>query len=166
MPTALRTLRLVTLVLWVGGIAFFAFVTAPVAFTYLPNPQEAGIVVRHSIAILHWIGLACGLIFLLAALLLRPIRKAQAILIAVMLTITAISQFAIIPRMERDRLQAAGAAGEGGAIETLSPADPNRIDFERLHPLSEKLEGAVLFLGLAVIVLVAREPAYSLTRNV
>ena len=159
MPTLLRALRLLTLVLWVGGIAFFAFVTAPIAFTYLPSTQEAGVVVRHTILILHWIGLACGTLFLLATLLLRPIRKAQVTLILIMLAVTAASQFGILPRMERDRLQA------GGGIEAVPPENPNRLDFERLHPLSEKLEGAVLFLGLAVIVLMARKPDFTLARG-
>jgi hypothetical protein len=31
------------------------------------------------------------------------------------------------------------------------------LDFERLHPLSEKVEGSALFLGLGVVILMAAE---------
>jgi hypothetical protein len=32
-----------------------------------------------------------------------------------------------------------------------------RMDFERLHPISVKVEGAALFLGLGVVVLMGLE---------
>ncbi|RXH55824.1 DUF4149 domain-containing protein [Granulicella sibirica] len=157
MPTVLRALRLLSIVVWVGGITFFAFVVAPVAFGNLPSPHEAGIVVRYTLLALHSIGMVCGTVFLLASILLlqasrRPRNVAiQAALIALMLLITATSQFGILPRMERDRLAA------NGIIESIPPTDPARIDFERLHPLSERLEGATLLLGLATILLMARD---------
>ena len=155
MFTLLRALRLLTIAIWFGGIIFFAFVVAPVAFQTLPTAHEAGIIVRNTIQILHSIGLICGIIFLAATLTLlsrsatRRSLTAQTILIVLMLATTAASQFVILPRMERDRVNA------GGTIETLPTDDVNRIDFERLHPLSERLEGAVLFLGLATILLMA-----------
>jgi hypothetical protein len=31
------------------------------------------------------------------------------------------------------------------------------LDFERLHPLSEQVEGSALFLGLGVVILMAAE---------
>lgn len=160
MPFFLRALRLLTLVVWVGGIIFFAFVVAPVAFRNLPSPHEAGIVVRGTILVLHTIGLVCGGLFLVATLLLlrgaTPNVKtnliAQAILIFIMIAITEISQLAVLPPMEVDRAQA------GGAIEAAPADNPARIHFERLHILSERLEGAVLFLGLGVCLLMARKP--------
>jgi len=36
--------------------------------------------------------------------------------------------------------------------------NPARVDFERLHGLSEKTEGGVLLLGLGVVLLMAAEP--------
>ena len=157
MPTVLVALRLLSIVVWVGGIIFFAFVVAPVAFGNLPSAHEAGIVVRHTLLALHSIGMVCGSVFLLASILLlqrgaRPRNLTlQAALIALMFLTTAASQFAILPRMERDRVAA------GGIIESVPPTDPARADFERLHPLSERLEGAVLLLGLTTIVLMARD---------
>lgn len=160
MPYLFRVLRLLSLVVWVGGIVFFAFVMAPIAFHNLPSPHEAGIVVRGTIGVLHIIGFVCGGIFLVATLLLlgsvtlraKSNLLAQATLITLMLAITAASQFAVLPPMENDRTQA------GGVIESVPPTNPARIHFERLHILSERLEGAALFLGLGVCLLVARKP--------
>ena len=47
MQTFLRALRLLVMVAWVGGLAFFAFVVAPVAFHVLPGAHEAGLVVEN-----------------------------------------------------------------------------------------------------------------------
>ena len=64
-----------------------------------------------------------------------------------MLVGTLVSQLYVLPKMEVDRA--------GGAIETLDVGNARRVDFERLHVLSERLEGAVLLLGLGVVGLMA-----------
>ena len=65
-----RFLMLLSLVVWVGGIAFFAFVLAPTVFHpgILPSRQLAGAVVSRSLGILHWMGLACGMVFLVTSI--------------------------------------------------------------------------------------------------
>src|ERR1700722_7889323 len=60
MQTFLRALRLYAMVAWVGGLAFFAFVVAPVAFGSLASAHEAGIVVGGTLRALHWIGVIGG----------------------------------------------------------------------------------------------------------
>jgi hypothetical protein len=41
------------------------------------------------------------------------------------------------------------------------PADNSyRLDFEHLHPISEKVEGAALLLGLVVVALMGYEDGY------
>ena len=52
--------------------------------------------------------------------------------------------------MERDRLAA------GGAIDAADATDPSRIHFNKLHNRSEYVEEAILLLGLATVVLIAR----------
>lgn len=168
MQTFLRALRLLVMVAWVGGLIFFAFVVAPVAFGSLPSAHDAGIVVGGTLRVLHWIGLIGGGVFCLATawLWLRaevPARVGfaiQLVLTAIMLIITAFSQFSILPRMERDRVQA------GGAIETASIDDPARMDFERLHPLSERLEALVLLCGLGVVFVLSRESQWPETGRI
>jgi hypothetical protein len=153
MTTVVRSIRLFALAIWVGGIIFFGFV-AKVAFTSLPDAHEAGIVVRGSLISLHQLGLAAGLIYLLATLGLlatqrdtHPVRAAELALVIAMLALTAYSQFSIIPRMERDRLALGGDVAK-------APADaPEHKHFDRLHSLSVKFEGAVLIEGLLLLAM-------------
>ena len=77
-----------------------------------------------------------------------------------MLAMTAYSQFSILPAMEQDRSLA------GGEIETASMTNPARQDFERLHRLSERLEGLVLFCGLGVVLLLSRESQWPETGKI
>jgi putative copper export protein len=151
-----RALRLIAMVVWVGGLIFFAFVVAPVSFNLayqhqLPSTHEAGLVVAGTLAVLHPMGLVCGIVFLFATALLwfrapQRLLTVQMWLVVAMMAATAYVQFRVIPAMERDRMAA------GGAIDTAPLADPSRVDFERLHGISEKVEGAALLLGLGVVV--------------
>lgn len=166
--TVLRAVRLMAMVAWVGGLVFFAFVVAPVAFGRLPNAHEAGLIVGGTLRILHWIGLIGGLVFYLATgiLWLRaevPARAGFAIemvLTGVMLAVTAYSQFHVLPAMERDRTDA------GGVVEAVALENPARVDFERLHKQSERLEGLVLLCGIGVILVLARESQWPETGKI
>lgn len=159
MEIFLRLVRLLAVVLWVGGICFFAFVLAPLAFRVLPTPHEAGQVVGGTLVILHRIGLICGGLFLVATLVLWNNRLArsralflfQSLLVVVMLALTSYLQFNVIPQMDRDQ------AAAGGDVALSAPDNPARLDFERLHPLSEKVEGVVLFAGLGIVIMMAAE---------
>ncbi|SFS17197.1 protein of unknown function [Granulicella pectinivorans] len=157
MPSLLRALRLLSLVVWVGGIVFFAFVVAPVAFHNLPSPHEAGIVVRGTLLVLNKIGFACGWVFLIASfLLVRFYRSAsrsaiaQSVLIGLMMILTQYTQV-IVNAMEDDRTHA------GGNIDAADTGNPYRQHFEVLHIRSERVEGTILFLGLGVCVLLASD---------
>jgi uncharacterized membrane protein len=159
MQTVLRALRLLAMVAWVGGLLFFAFVVAPVAFHNLPSAHEAGIVVGGTLRVLHWIGLIGGALFYVSTAILwlraavseRVGFAIQLTLTGIMLAATAYSQFRILPVMDRDRQLA------GGVVETAPMENAWRVDFERLHVLSERLEGAVLLCGLSVVFMLSRE---------
>jgi uncharacterized membrane protein len=155
----LRFLMLLSLVCWIGGLIFFAFVLAPTAFTIpevLPNTHLAGNVVGRALGKLHWIALFSGLVFLASSLLYSRVTDGTAhvfaarhVLLCLMLALTLISQFGIIPRM--DTLRA--SLGEVSA----APIDsPERIQFDALHVWSTRVEGAVLLLGLVVVYLTAQ----------
>src|ERR1035438_4965181 len=58
-----RFLMLLSLVIWVGGLIFFAFVMAPTVFAVLPTRQLAGNVVDRSLGIMHWMAISCGVVF-------------------------------------------------------------------------------------------------------
>jgi len=149
--TFLRALMLLALVVWIGGIIFFAFVVAPIVFTVLPTTIEAGNVVSHALTILHWMGIGSGIVFLICSLLYNRAKYARVkmfamahVLIVIMLVLTLISQFGITPRMQA--LRAELHSGNGIADQ----------EFARLHEWSTRLEGGVLILGLAAVFLTAR----------
>jgi uncharacterized membrane protein len=154
-----RVLRLLSMVVWVGGLIFFAFVLAPVAFSVLPSTHEAGTVVGATLRVLNVLGDVCGLLFLAAivapwlrsSIRGRRLLIAEMLFVALMLAATMVVQVRIVPAMERDRVAA------GGDVDAAPPDNPARLDFERLHPVSEKVEGAALLLGIAVVVLMGFE---------
>jgi uncharacterized membrane protein len=155
----LRYLMLLSLMVWVGGLIFFAFVVAPSAFAVLPTRQLAGNVVGRSIAGLHWMAIVSGLVYLVASLLysrfstgaMHPFA-ARNVIIILMLALTLVSQFAIIPRM--DTLRASM-----GVIDSVPLDNPARIAFDGLHIWSTRIEGTVLLLGLALTYLTAQQLA-------
>jgi len=161
MNVFLRALRLLTIVIWVGGLIFFAFVEAPTAFKVMGTDRQFALLINGSITTLNRLGLAAGLIFLIATLLLwfrssphlRKLLLAQMVLVVLMIAATIYVQHGIIPAMERDRTTA------GGDIAAVPSTNPTRADFDRLHALSEKFEGSALFLGLGVVLLMAAEPS-------
>jgi uncharacterized membrane protein len=147
---------LLALITWIGGIIFFSFVLAPTVFSVLPTRELSGNVVNPSLSRLHWMGIACGLVFLLCSLLHNRMQHARFravsgvhILAVLMLALTLISLFVITPRM-------AALRKDMGVIDNISPSDPRRVEFNRLHVWSTRSEGGVFFLGLAVVVLTAR----------
>ena len=147
----LRYLMLLSLVVWLGGGIFFALVLAPTAFQVLPNPHLAGNVVGRALGKLHWIAIIAGIVFLISSLVHSRLMHGRAhvlamrnLLVGVMLVLTLVSQFWIIPRM--DTLRA--AVGDFAAV----PLDnAQRLQFDALHAWSTRLEGAVLLLGLVVV---------------
>lgn len=153
----LRFLMLLSLVLWIGGLIFFAFVLAPTAFSVLPTTHLAGNVVGRSLGKLHWIGIISGIVYLVSSMLYSYYTNGTAhvfavrhVLLCLMLAFTLISQFGIIPRM--DVLRA--SLGEVSAV----PIDnPQRVQFDALHVWSTRVEGAVLLLGLVVVYLTAQQ---------
>ncbi|MFY9979036.1 MAG: DUF4149 domain-containing protein [Candidatus Sulfotelmatobacter sp.] len=151
----LRFLMLLSLVAWIGGLIFFAFVVAPTAFTVLPTTHLAGNVVGRSLSKLHWIGIVSGIVYLVSSLLYSRfthgtahVFAARHVLLCLMLALTLISQFGIIPRMDVLRAQVAD-------FGTVPLDNPVRVQFDALHVWSTRVEGAVLLLGLVVVYLTA-----------
>ena len=154
--TVLRFFMLLSLVVWIGGIVFFAFVVAPALFSLLPNTHLAGLVVTRSLKTLHWIGLVAGLVYVLTSFAYARVTTASVqplaarnVLMYIMLALTAVLQFSIIPRMDALGLSV-------GQIDAVASDNPVRVQFDALHVWSTRLEGAVLLLGLALIYLTAR----------
>ncbi len=148
--TFLRFLMLLSLAVWLGGLIFFP-VLAQTAFTVLPSTHLAGLVVRSTLLTLHWMAFISGVLFLASSLIynratqgsLRALGLSHT-LVLVMLALTAISQFHIIPRLDTLRASA-------GEIAPLAANSPVRQQFDSLHTWSTRLEATVLVLGLIVL---------------
>ena len=154
----LRFLMFLSLIVWVGGIIFFV-VVAGVAFSVLPSAHLAGLVVRQSLIILHWMGIVSGMLFLASSMFYNGLANGAAhvfaarhVLICLMLILTLISQFGIIPRM--DTLRAAA-----GDIASLPADNAIRMQFDFLHLWSTRAESGVLILGLLAAYLTSRPSA-------
>jgi len=152
----LRFLMLLSLVCWIGGLIFFAFVLAPTAFSVLPTTHLAGNVVGRALGKLHWIAIFSGIVYLVSSLLYSRFTDGTAhvfalrhVLLCLMLALTLISQFGIIPRMDSLRASL-------GEVRAAPIDNPERVHFDALHVWSTRVEGAVLLLGLVVVYLTAR----------
>lgn len=151
----LRYLMLLSLIVWLGGLIFFAFVLAPTAFSVLPSRHLAGTVVGHTLGALHWLGIFSGIVFLVSSILYSRMTKGTAhvfatrhVLICLMLALTMVSQFGIIPRMDTLRASI-------GEIDSVPLDNPTRMQFDALHVWSTRVEGGVFLLGLVVVYLTA-----------
>ena len=154
-----RYLMLLSLVVWVGGLIFFAFVLAPTVFSVLPTRQLAGNVVNRSLGILHWMALGCGVVFAITSMIYSRIVNGvlepfalRNMLLYLMIILTLVSMFGIAGRMAVLREQM-------GVIDDLPYNDPLRMEFNRLHVWSTRIEGLVLLLGLGLLYLTTRQLA-------
>ena len=150
----LRFLMLLSLVVWLGAILFFA-VLAPTTFSILPTRHLAGSVVGAMLSKLHWMGIIAGIVFLASSTIYSRLSTGDArlfgirhILLCAMLVLTLVSQFGISPKMTTLRRSM-------GEIDAVPMTDPARVQFNALHMWSTRLEIGVLVLGLAVLYITA-----------
>jgi uncharacterized membrane protein len=149
----LRYLMLLSLIVWLGGLIFFAFVLAPTAFSLLPTGHLAGNLVARSIHILHWMGVVSAIVYLASSLVYGRVSSgsfaplaARHWVVLLMLLLTLISQFAIVPKM-------ASLRASIGEIDSVPLDNPARMQFDALHAWSTRLEVGVLLLGLVATYL-------------
>jgi uncharacterized membrane protein len=153
----LRFLMLLSLVCWIGGLIFFAFVLAPTAFSVLPTTHLAGNVVGRALGKLHWIAIFSGIVYLVSSMVYSRFTDGTAhifamrhVFLCLMLALTLISQFGIILRMDTLRASL-------GDVRSAPIDNPERVQFDALHVWSTRVEGAVLLLGLVMVYLTAQQ---------
>ena len=159
MQGVLRLLQLLSMVVWAGGLIFFAFVLAPTAFHTLPTVHLAGAMVGASLKVFDVVALVCGGVFLAvtalmfrgAAMRIRGRYEMEFLLAGVMVLATAYIHWNVIPAMDNDMAQA------GGDIDKLETTNPARVHFDKLHVRSERVESVVLLISLGVLFLMSRE---------
>ena len=153
----LRFLSFVILAMWIGGLAVLGAVAAPAVFAALEAYDPvggrplAGLVFGTMFARFQPIswglgGLLIVLFGIRAALGPRPARLAVRIwTVLAMVTVSAATTFLVIPRIDRIR------NATTGPVASLSDTDARKIEFNRLHGLSNGLMLLILAGGLGLI---------------
>jgi len=136
--TLLVITRALAMALWVGAMAGFAFIVAPIAFHSMgPTPAFAAMIAEMLRTLTLFGALLASVA--IAATIFLGVRNRDALLFAGMVLtmwlLTLYERSAIIPQMERTALQ--------------TPA------YEALHRASSEVYGLVLLLGVAAIALLS-----------
>ena len=159
----LRYLYVVALVLWVGGLVVAGALVAPSVFGVLQawNQSQgrvlAGQVFGEVLLRLTWLSYAMGAIMFITLTLhrllgARPLKYGIRVgIMAMMLVMMMITGFYLIP--EVDAIQ----AEVSGPVSELPDTDPRRVEFNRLHGLSNILFSITAIGGLALCWWEARE---------
>ncbi len=160
--------------LWVGGMAFFGIMAAPVLF----HPERSGILRESNTAIIApqmvsamltrfgTLTTICGAVLLVCALidgfLTRGWRvrtwQIQTVLCAVCLGFSLYLNSFLLPQTKRDQAQILPLIARSARGETLSPADTaQRAAFDAGHSSYQRLASLNLYLLLALLfVILAR----------
>ncbi len=143
-PTILYRLAIAC---WVGGTALFTFVLTPTIFKSFNRDTAGGIVGELFPGYFKW-GLVCGVVALATIFLSSAVKHktVAAVIIAVMIAITATQAFVIEPK-------AAALKNEIPSFETTPKDDPLRIKFRKLHGVSAAGNLVVIVGGIALVVL-------------
>ena len=160
---ALRSVYLLALVIWLGGIIALGAIVAPTTFAVLQSAAQdtgralAGDVFGAAVARFHYVEYAAGGV-LLASLagmaLLGPRPAGFAIrmsIIAIMLAVALYSGFVVLGGI--DAIQ----QDIGMLPSRLAAGDPRRVAFDALHRLSERLMLVDLVGALTLLYWEARE---------
>jgi len=131
-----------------------SFVVAPGAFSLLGSRDQAGAMVGFALGRMHFIGVVCGIVILVARLLrartFASLVAPAALCVVLMIALTVVSQHAVSPKMAARRTQM-------GSVQATAADNPLRVEFDRLHQRSVMLESGVLLAGFAAMYLLVRE---------
>lgn len=156
MSLLLRTVEFLTLSLWLGSVVFLSFVVAPGAFHLLgaSGRDQAGAIVGYALYRMHFIGVTCGIVFLVTRFVrtraFASLVGPAALCVALMIILTVVSQHVVSPRMAVLRTQM-------GSIQRTAADSPLLAEFNRWHQVSVRLEGGVLLAGLGAMYFLVRE---------
>lgn len=155
---------MLTLAIWVGGIVALGAIGAPVLFSTLESRDGvagralAGELFGHMFLRfqhLAWLlgGLLVVLLILRRVLGPRPRPFAVRLLAAAaMLAVSLGAGLIVAPRINAIRVEV------NGPVAALDDGDARKIEFGRLHGLSNALMGATLVVGIGMLWLEMKDP--------
>ena len=159
----LRYLYVVALVVWVGGLVVAGALVAPSVFGVLQAWNEsqgrvlAGQVFGEVLLRLTWLSYAMGVVMFVTLTLhrllgARPLKYGVRVgIMGVMLVMMLALGFYIIPQVNAIQAQVPGP------VSALPDTDARRMEFNRLHGLSNILFSITAIGGLALCWWEARE---------
>lgn len=160
----LRFASLLTLAIWVGGLIVLGSVGAPVLFTVLELKDPVGgrglaaelfggMFIRFQQ--MAWILGGALVLLLIIRRVLGPRPRPFAVRLSAasgMLGLSLVSGLLLAPRIDAIRRDT------GGAIASLDEGDARKIEFNRLHGLSNALMGITLVVGVGMLWLEMKDP--------
>ncbi len=156
--TMVRTftvLEALFLALWVGALAAFALLFAPIAFRIVPDMDVFATLIAQVLWALTILGFVCGVLAIVAAAIrarddaMRPLALLRIVLLVLMLAASAFGALAIVPAMQST------AKTVNGPINSIPETDPRRMEYDAQHRESTVVYGFVLLLGLGAVALAA-----------
>jgi hypothetical protein len=154
MNSILRFVQVIALGTWVGSIIYFIVITQGI-FGVLQSRDQTGLMVGYSLARLHYLGTVAAVLYLVAGLALAQSVKAflQPAMIGVvlMLALTLVTQLRVLPRLAELRTEMV-------SVDSTPKDNPLRVEFDRLHKTSVRIETTVLLIGIAALFLIVRNP--------
>lgn len=150
--TLVNAIFLLSLAVWIGGIAFFSFIGAPSLFKSLP-PEFAGKAVAAIFPKYYPMGYISGIVAFVCLLVSGVKTGSWSVLklslIAFMVFLTVTNSLVTHPKARalKEEIQTAQSQTELVHLKEV---------FDRIHRWSVINNGIVLLLGLIVIVLTAR----------
>ena len=154
MNSILRFVQVIALGTWVGSIIYFIVITQGI-FGVLQSRDQTGLMVGYSLARLHYLGMVAAVLYLVAGLALAQSVKAflQPAMIGVvlMLALTLVTQMRVLPRLAELRTEMV-------SVDSTPKDNPLRVEFDRLHKTSVRIETTVLLIGIAALFLIVRNP--------
>ena len=155
MKSLAQVLYFLGLSIWVGGLATLALLVAPVVFHKAPSRAVAGEIFGAALRAFSYVEIVCAIFVagggMAVALATRPIggsEPAKLIMIGVLVLVFCVYTFYLHPTIAKVREQC-------GDFDRDPETDEQRTARERfggLHRWSERLVGANIFLGLALLV--------------
>lgn len=134
----------VALTLWVGGLWVIGYLVAPTLFAVLTDRALAGELAGRLFTLMSWVGLGSGTLLLLIRLLPGSAApRGPLVVIVLMLLVTVVGQFGLLPAIAELKQLAPGA---------IHPGHPGYASFAWLHGISSTLYLINSLLGLLLVV--------------
>jgi hypothetical protein len=152
MNSVLRFVQVFALGTWVGSIIYFVLITQGI-FGVLQDRDQVGLVVGYSLARLHYLGMVAAVLCLVAGLAqaqsLKAFLQPAMIGVVLLLALTLASQTRVLPRLAELRTEMV-------SVDATPKDNPLRVEFDRLHQMSVRIEVTVLLIGIAALFLTVR----------